>query len=85
MARLKSMGRVRRRLLRVRGVGESPMTLPAALFTGARKVGELRSLARGPGNGFAGLALLSLLHIDAGAKLAFSPDGEATVSLIDPP
>jgi folate-binding protein YgfZ len=61
MARLKSMGQVRRRLQRVRGPGAAPQR-PAALWQGGRQIGELRSavdLAEGgfyrAGDGFARL------------------------------
>lgn len=86
MARLKSMGQVRRRLLRVRiDAAERPAT-PAALFNGPKQVGELRSLARDPaGDGFIGLAMLSLLHVTAEAKLAFAADASPCVSLLDAP
>jgi folate-binding protein YgfZ len=85
MARLKSMGQVRRRLLRVAGDGEAPAMLPAELFIGPRKVGEVRSVARQPGGGWTGLAMLSLLQVTAGATLAFKADGPAEVRLIDTP
>jgi folate-binding protein YgfZ len=85
MARLKSMGRVRRRLLRVAGAGEKFPAPPAALFLGARKVGELRSAAPDGAGGFVGLALLSLLPLTPSAVLAFAADGEPTVRLTDAP
>ena len=85
MARLKSMGQVRRRLLRVSGVGENLPALPAALFAGRRRVGELRSIATdGPGR-FVGLAMLSLLNLEKEAELAFAPDTTPTVRLVDSP
>jgi tRNA-modifying protein YgfZ len=60
MARLKSKGRIRRRLHRVAGDGPAPAA-PSALWQGGTKVGELRSAASGEaGRGFIGLALLSL-------------------------
>jgi folate-binding protein YgfZ len=85
MARLKSMGQVRRRLLRVAGADEKIPAVPTALFLGARKIGELRSAVRDGAGGFAGLALLSRLHLVPGGLLAFEPDGDATVRLIDAP
>lgn len=85
MARLKSMGQVRRRLLRVAGAGEKIPAVPAALFRGVRKVGELRSAVRDGAGGLAGLAMLSRLHLAPDARLAFEPDGPATIRLIDPP
>lgn len=78
MARLKSMGQVRRRLVRVRGSGEVA-ALPAGLFQGERKVGELRSAVRS-GDGFVGLALVSLLNARAEAGLALTEGGPEVVS-----
>ncbi len=87
MARLKSMGQVRRRLLRVHGTGEPPPTLPAPLFAGARQVGELRSAARSANeNAFVGLAMLSLLHLPADKNLSLAAGASrSTVQLIDSP
>jgi tRNA-modifying protein YgfZ len=68
MARLKSMGRVRRRLLRVAGAGAPPPT-GARLRQGDVVVGELRSVAADGGGGWAGLAMMSLVH--------FRPEGPA--------
>lgn len=62
MARLKSMGRVRRGLIRVRGDG-APPALPADLFVGERKVGELRSAAPIDGDGFVGRAMVTLTDL----------------------
>lgn len=83
MARLKSMGQVRRRLVRVAITGEEISVLPAAVFSGARQVGEFRSVAPGRADGFVGLAMVSLLHVGAGAQLAFAPDGPATITVVD--
>lgn len=57
MARIKTMGRVRRNLIRVSGRG-SPPAVPAALWRGDRREGELRSAVADAG-GFLGLALVS--------------------------
>lgn len=84
MARLKSMGQVRRRLLRVAFAAEGKPPLPAALFLGARQVGELRSVASDGASGFVGLAMVSLLHVSPGAKLAFAPDSSATITVASP-
>lgn len=83
MARLRTMGQVRRRLLPVRGAGAIP-PLPAALFQGERKLGELRS-AVAEADGFAGLALLSLLNLRREATLSFT-SGASTgaVALVNP-
>lgn len=80
MARLKSMGQVRRRLWRVRGDGADLPALPAAVFAGARQVGELRSAARESG-GWIGLAMVTLMHVSAGAQLSFAPDGQSALRL----
>jgi len=85
MARLKSLGQVRRRLLRVAGAGEPSQNLPAALFAGERQMGELRSAARDGSGGFIGLAMLSLLHVTKDAALAFAADAAPTVRLMDAP
>lgn len=84
MARLKSMGQVRRRLMRVSGAlgSKVPGVLPAALFAGDRKVGELRSVAGDDASGWVGLAMLSLLHVEGVAELALAADGERNVRLI---
>jgi len=83
MARLKSMGQVRRQLMRVTGVGPVPPP-PAKLFQGQKQVGELRSTAR-DGGGFIGLGLFSLLHLRREAGLSVAPDVPATLRLADAP
>ncbi len=85
MARLKTMGQVRRRLVRVALAGGKPPVLPAPLFLGPRQVGELRSAAPDGVGGVVGLAMVSLLHVAAGASLAFAPDAPATIQVINPP
>lgn len=60
MARLQSRGRVRRTLVRVAASG-APPPVPAALWRGDRREGELRSaVADADGRGFAGLALVQV-------------------------
>ena len=81
MARLKNLGQVRRRLLRVRGTGEPPAG-PASVFQAARKVGELRSAAR-DGAGWNGLALVSLVQLKREAGLALVAEGEAVINFSD--
>ncbi|MFH1497309.1 MAG: folate-binding protein [Verrucomicrobiota bacterium] len=78
MARLKSMGRVRRRLLRVvrSGAGSAP-GCPATLWQGGKAVGELRVAVNDGAGGCAGLAMLNLFSLDATAGLAFSEGGPA--------
>jgi folate-binding protein YgfZ len=85
MARLKSMGQLRRRLWRVRGSGSLPGTLPVPVFAGARQVGELRSAVRENGSGWVGLAMVSLLHVSAGGSLSFTANGRAEILLADTP
>lgn len=79
MARLHAMGRVRRRLLLANGTGELP-ALPAALYAGEKKVGELRS-AVSKGDEFTGLALINLMSVPADGRLALAPDGVASVTV----
>ena len=83
MARLKSLGQVRRRLVRVAIVGERLPALPAPVFLAERQVGELRSAAPDGAGSFAGLAMVSRLHVVAGARLAFSPEAPPTISVLD--
>jgi folate-binding protein YgfZ len=85
MARLKSMGQVRRRLLRVRGTGDAPSSLPAPLFVGSRQVGDVRSATRHETEGWIGLAMLSLLHVKADSTLSCSADAAPSVRLRDSP
>lgn len=67
MARLKSMGQVRRRLGRVRGDGPAPAAGEALLQAG-QKVGELRSVVPADA-GFVGMAMLALLNFRSGEPL----------------
>lgn len=77
MARLKSMGQVRRRLVRVRGNGLVP-AVPAPVFQGGRRVGEVRSVAA-DGGSWIGLALVSLLAVRPQEGLALAADGATVV------
>ncbi len=70
VARLKSMGRVRRRLMSVEAMEGAVPPVPAPLHVEERQVGELRSTAS-CGSGWVGLAMMNLV--------AFRPD--APVSL----
>jgi folate-binding protein YgfZ len=79
MARIKSMGRVRRALVRVRGSGPPPR-LPAALWRGDRREGELRSAVADAG-GFAGLALVSTAAVSAGGALSLALGAVPTVEI----
>jgi folate-binding protein YgfZ len=77
MARLKSMGKVRRQLVRVRGEGSLPV-LPAPLFQAGRKAGEVRS-AVVEGAGWIGLAMISLLQVQRTDGLALAAESVPTV------
>lgn len=72
MARLKSMGQVRRRLRRVRGPGRAAPSCPAPLFAGNRQVGEVRSAVSDGAGGWIGLALVSLVQVEPGVPLALA-------------
>ena len=83
MARLKAMGQVRRRLLRVRGMGAVP-ALPATLYAVGREAGELRS-AVAVADGFAGLAMVTLRQVPADGKLALAADAATALQLTEQP
>lgn len=85
MSRLKSMGQIRRRLVRVRGRTSLPPALPAPLFVGSQQAGELRSAAADAGGGVIGLAMVSRRHVSVDATLSFGPEGAPTFVLLDPP
>jgi folate-binding protein YgfZ len=85
MARLKSMGQVRRRLLRLTGPAPMPGTLPCPVFAGGRQVGELRSVATATDGGIVGLAMLSLLHVSSKPPLSLAAEAEPVLRLLDAP
>lgn len=85
MARLKSMGQVRRRLLRVRGRAGNIPSAPAPVFVEARQVGELRSAVRDGDTDWIGLAMVSLMHVTPGAGLALAAGAPSAMHLIDTP
>ncbi len=78
MARLKTMGQVRRRLMVVEGRGAVPAVLPAEVFVDGKRVGAVRSAVR-VGDGFVGLAMISLLAMTGRPLLGFSPEGVASI------
>jgi folate-binding protein YgfZ len=80
MARIKSLGRVRRTLVRVRGAGEAP-ALPAALWRGDRREGEIRSAIPGPG-GFEGIALVSVAGAASGAPLSLAAGAPNSIEIV---
>jgi folate-binding protein YgfZ len=84
MARLKTMGQVRRRLMRVAGPVEPPAVLPVPLFVDGKKMGELRSAVRSEA-GFVGFAMISLLAVTGRGLLSFSPDSAANIVISDAP
>ncbi|MFA6961400.1 MAG: folate-binding protein [Opitutaceae bacterium] len=85
MARLKAMGTVRRRLVRVRAGGRAPVAVPTALLQGEKRVGELRSVVADGAGGFIGLAMVSKLGLDPVALLAPEPGREGFIELVDLP
>lgn len=85
MARLKAMGTVRRRLVRVRASGHTPPAVPCALLQGEKRVGELRSAVADGAGGFIGLAMLTKLGLDPAQPLAPEPGGAGFIELVDLP
>ncbi len=85
MARLKAMGTVRRRLVRVRGAGRGVPAVPCALLQGEKRAGELRSAVSDGAGGFIGLAMITKLGLDPVAKLAPEPGGDGFIELVELP
>ena len=79
MARLKSRGRLRRRLTRVKGTSALP-PLPTALWQAGKSVGELRSAAAAEPTGFIGLAMLSLTGLDPTQPLSLAASGGSEIA-----
>jgi hypothetical protein len=82
MARLKTMGQVRRRLRRVAGPVPPPADMPAALFLEGKKVGELRSAVQTE-EGFVGLAMIALPGVTERRFLSFSSDNSGNIVITD--
>jgi tRNA-modifying protein YgfZ len=80
MARLKAMGQVRRRLVRVRSSVSIPDALPASLFFGDKRVGELRSAVRSQ-TGWVGFAMLNLTGLKPDAALSLVATGTADIRM----
>jgi len=78
MARIKSRGKVRRRLARVHGAGPIP-ALPAGLWQSPREVGQLRSAALSGSDGYIGLAMLPAEGAGPGAAFSLAAEAAATV------
>ncbi len=85
MARLKSMGQVRRRLVRVRGANSPPPGVPAPLFVGARQAGDLRSVVGDGAGGWIGLAMVSLLALGGSTALSLAAEAPPRVTVLDGP
>jgi len=79
IARIRSMGQVRRKLVRVRSSSAAPST-GAVLHQGGRDVGELRSLVPA-GTGFVGMAMLKLPRWHRDEPLSLSPQGAADIAV----
>ena len=81
MARLKAMGRVRRRLVRVSGVGAVPVEAERELWAGEVAAGNVRTaVARAEGEGgWVGLAMVKLLAVEGagGGALRLAREAEA--------
>ena len=73
MARLQSMGRVRRRLVPVRVSG--PASAPCPLFQGSDHVGELRTHIRGHDGETNGMAMIRA-ELVGGQRVGMNFDGE---------
>jgi folate-binding protein YgfZ len=81
MARLHAMGQVRRRLLRVGGIGPAPAA-NVEIRQNDKRVGELRAVTDDGRDGWLGLALLNLLGLDSSASLVTADNH--TVHTLDP-
>lgn len=84
MARLKAMGQIRRRLMRVTGDGIRPSPGPRPLFQGEKRVGELRSTASLPAGGYVGFALVTLLGFEAARGFSLEPAGPEMLRMLSP-
>jgi folate-binding protein YgfZ len=74
MARLESMGRVRRRLISVRVSGSA--TVPCPLFQGSDRVGELRTWIRGHEGEINGMAMVRA-RLAGDRPIGMNLEGEA--------
>ncbi len=80
MARLHSLGRVRRSLQRVIGRGPAP-AVGANLYHADKAVGTLRAVAS-LDKGWVGLVMLSLVGWEPGQALAAEPSGSADILVL---
>jgi folate-binding protein YgfZ len=91
MARLKNLGQVRRQLMRVQAVGELPGVLPAPLFLGVKRIGEIRSAVAAhaksgdDAQSWIGLAMIALLGLPSDAIFSLAPDAPPIVRREPPP
>jgi folate-binding protein YgfZ len=82
MARLKSRGNVRRKLMGVAGDGDVPV-LPSPLLQAGRPAGELRSAVPNQGgDGFEGLALLTKAGLRLDEPLTLGAEGGPRVRIL---
>ncbi len=82
IARLKAMGQIRRKLLRVLGNGVAPAAGPHALFQGGKRVGELRTTANLREGGYLGFALVTLLGFDPVKGLSLDAEAIPTLRIL---
>ena len=82
MARLKAMGQIRRKLMRVVGDEIRPPRGPRPLFQGAKRVAELRSTASLPTGGYVGFALVTLLGFDPTRGFSLEPSVSETLRVL---
>lgn len=80
MARIRSMGRVRRVLAQLE-LSSVPEELPAPLYQSGREAGSLRSAA--PGDPAIGLGLVRREACEVEGELALTPDGESAARIIN--
>lgn len=82
MARLKAMGQIRRKLMRVVGDGVRPPRGPRPLYQGDKRVGELRSTASLPTGGYVGFALVMLLGFEPARGFSLEPAASETLRVL---
>jgi folate-binding protein YgfZ len=85
MARIQSTGRIRRRLVKVRGLGNLPGEAGTlGLWQDGKLVGSLRSRIAVENANWEGLAMMNLSSTDFDLPAALAVDGEANISLQSP-
>ena len=84
MARIQTTGRVRRRLVRVRGVGAAPEGRnPLEISQGGKPVGTLRSRVSAEDGIWIGLAMVNLSSADLRSVAALSDDQSSLLTFED--